>query len=347
MSTGRELAVPSGDCYVHVASTGPPLLVVIIDAEEEFDWNCYSRTAVDVSNIRQQVRAQRLLDRFGVVPTYMVDYSVASQAEGVAPLAEFLADGRCRIGAHLHSWITPPFEAEISQRTSFAGNLPAHLEFAKIESLTAVIERNFGVRPTIYRAGRYGLGPNTTEALRKLGYEIDCSVLPWVNLTFRHGPDFTRFGPTPFWLDADRTLLELPLTAGMVGLLDRLAIAPSVYPWIASPLASKMRIPGMLSRLRLLDRIPLTPEGTSIAEAQRVTRWLSAKGHRLFCISYHSSSLIVGHNPYVRSKTDLTVFLDWLERYLEFFFGEMGGAAATPHDIRALASAMIPAKDDD
>ena len=336
---GEALAAPSRDRYVQIPPDSPPLLLVFVDAEEEFDWNSYSRAATSVGNIRHQGRAQGLLERYGVVPTYMVDYPVASQAEGIAPLAEFLADGRCQIGAQLHSWVTPPFEETISHRSSFAGNLPVALEFAKIKCLTDVIEQNFGVRPTVYRAGRYGFGPNTAQSLRRLGYQIDCSILPWVNLESRQGPDFSRFGTTPFWIDAARSLLELPLTAGMVGLLDRLSIASAVYPWAASPLAAKLRIPAVLSRLRLLDRIPLTPEGTSLAEAQRVTRWLSGQGHRLFCISYHSSSLVVGQTPYVRSAADLTAFLDWLERYLEFFFGEMGGKAATPHDIRALASA--------
>jgi len=341
MTGDRELATPPPDRHIRIPTTAPPLLLVIVDAEEEFDWKSYRRTAISVGNIRAQTRAQELLGRFKVVPTYMVDHPVASQVEGIAPLAEFLADGLCQIGAQLHSWVTPPFEEEISPRTTFAGNLPAALEFAKLETLTAAIENGFGVRPTIYRAGRYGFGPNTTEALRRLGYQIDCSVLPGINLKPRQGPDFSRFGTEPFWLDQDRTLLELPLTAGMVGLLGRSAIAPALYPWIASPLAAKMRIPAILSRSRLLDRIPLTPEGTTLAEAKKVTRWLWARGHRTFCVSYHSSSLIVGGTPYIRTEADLAIFLGWLEGYLEFFFGEMGGQAATPHDIRNLALASV------
>ena len=338
-SPPEKLTLPAKDCYVQIDSANPPLLLVIVDAEEEFDWNSYSRTATSVSNIRRQVLAQRVLERFGIVPTYMVDYPVASQAEGIAPLAELLAQGRCGIGAQLHSWVTPPFDEDISHHTSFAGNLPKALERAKIETLTDTIQRNFGTRPTIYRAGRYGFGPNTAATLRDLGYEIDCSILPWINLESRQGPDFSGFGTTPFWLDCQRRLLELPLTAGLVGALDRLGLAASVYPRVASPLAARLRLPAVMSRLRLLDRIPLTPEGTTQAEARRVTRWLAAKGHRLFCISYHSSSLVVGGTPYVRSPADLAAFLQWLEHYLEFFFGEMRGKAATPQGIRALALA--------
>ena len=335
----ERLTPPPRERLIRIDPASPPLLLVIVDAEEEFDWNSYSRTATSVSNIRQQVLAQRVLERFGIVPTYMVDYPVASQPEGIAPLAALLAQGRCGIGAQLHSWVTPPFDEDISHHTSFAGNLPKALERAKIETLTEAIEAHFGTRPTIYRAGRYGFGPNTAETLLDLGYEIDCSILPWINLESRQGPDFSSLGTTPFWLDAERRLLELPLTAGLVGALDRMGLADTVYPRIASPLAARLRLPAVMSRLRLLDRIPLTPEGTTLAEARRVTRWLAAKGHRLFCISYHSSSLMIGGTPYVRSLGALEIFLQWLEGYLEFFLGEMGGKAATPGGIRALALA--------
>lgn len=333
------LATPPKDRFVEIPPDGPPLLAVIVDAEEEFNWRTYSRDQTSVTNIRQQVVAQRLFEPFAVVPTYMVDYPVASQRDGIAPLAELLRDGRCAIGSQLHSWVTPPFDEDISARTSFAGNLPKALEFAKIRRLTMAIEDNFGIPSKAYRAGRYGMGPNTAEALLALGYEIDCSVLPWVDLNPRQGPDFSSFGTTPFWLDGNRSLLELPLTAGLVGLFGKLGLAAPLYPRIASPSAEKLRIPAILSRLHLLDRIPLTPEGTTLAEAQRVTRWLLAQGHRVFCVSYHSSSLVVGHTPYVQSQAELSRFLGWLQGYLEFFFGEIGGRAAVPDDIRALALA--------
>lgn len=330
-------AVPPQDRSVRLAAATPPLLLVIVDAEEEFDWTSYRRDAVSIGNIAQQIKAQSVLDRFGVVPTYMVDYPVASQADGIAPLAEFLADGRCRIGAQLHSWVTPPFDEDISPHTSFAGNLPWELERAKIEKLSTAITIGFGAKPTIYRAGRYGFGANTADSLRALGYQIDCSILPWVNLTSRHGPDFSAFGPSPFWLDPQRRLLELPLTAGLVGLADRLGLAAAFYPWIVSAWATRLRLPAVMARLHLLDRIPLTPEGTTLAEAKRVTRWLAAQGQQLFCVSYHSSSLLVGGSPYVRTSGELDTFLHWLEGYLDFFFDEMGGKATTPQDFHALA----------
>lgn len=319
-----------------------PQLVVIVDAEEEFQWGDYSRSATSVENIRHQHLAHRIYERYGVAPTYVVDYPVASQPNGFGPLRDLLQDGYCQIGAQLHPWVTPPFEEEVGARTSFACNLHKELEFAKLRNLTAAVQDNFGVRPLVYRAGRYGFGSNTSAALAALGYRVDCSVLPYIDLRPRHGPDFQQVGGTPFWLDEARTLLELPCTVGLVGLLGRLNVAPQLYSLASSLIGTRLRLTAILARSRLLDRIPLTPEGTSIDEAKRMTRWLLDRGLRVFNISYHSSSLVPGHTPYVRTVADRDALLGWIDEYLGFFFGEIGGRAATPDLLWGTATRLFP-----
>ena len=53
-----------------------------------------------------------------------------------------------------------------NDRNSFAGNLPATLVDAKFAQIKDAISDNFGVEPKIYRAGRYGIGPDTARILR-------------------------------------------------------------------------------------------------------------------------------------------------------------------------------------
>jgi hypothetical protein len=275
-----------------------------------------------------------------LIPTYAVDYPVASQKDGYLPLLEFLRDGSCQIGAQLHPWVTPPLRETISERNSFPGNLPYELELAKLRQLTETISDNLGVQPKLYRAGRYGAGPNTAEILRQLHYEIDCSVLPHADLTYGAGPDYRAFYTAkPYWFGQGRSLLELPVTVGMAGLLAPLGSA--LYPSISSPLGRTLRAPGILARLRLLDRIRLTPEGTSLEEAKRVTRSLLRRnGQRVFVLTFHTPSLEPGHTPYVQTRDDLDRFLAWIEEYLSFFFGEIGGVPATPAQVRESALAM-------
>ena len=305
----------------------PPTLLVTIDTEEEFDWSTFSSEAVSVTNLRHLVRAQRIFDRHGVVPTYLVDYPVVAAPEAARPLREILADGRCEIGAHLHPWVTPPIEEEVCTRNSFACNLPPDLERRKLETLTTAIEEAFGVRPLTYRAGRYGIGPRTLPHLAGLGYRIDCSVVPWHDYGPKGGPDFTGIPASPYWVGDEPPLLEIPFSVGIVGRLARWA--GWLYPRISTPAARRAKLTAICATFGLLDRIRLTPEGITLDEAKRLTRALAAGGHKLFQISYHSPSLEPGFTPYVRNRADLATFLSWLDGYLDFFFGEMRGLSST------------------
>ena len=92
-------------------------------------------------------------------------YPVVTRDIGSAFLSECPKDGRCQIGAQLHPWVTPPFDEIVNPHNSFACNLPPSSEFAKPKTLTEALSKRFGVRPATYRAGRYGIGPNTVKAL--------------------------------------------------------------------------------------------------------------------------------------------------------------------------------------
>jgi hypothetical protein len=52
-------------------------------------------------------------------------------------------------------------------------------------------------------------------------------------------------------------------------------------------------------------------------------------------------SLTVQLGPYVRNIADLRAFLRRIEQYFEFFMGELGGRAATPFEVKAVAEQYI------
>src|SRR5258706_11442086 len=242
------------------------------------------------------------------------------------PVRDLHADGRCRIGAQLHAWVTPPFTEEVTVRNSFAGNLPRELERAKLERLVAAIEDNLGVRPTSFTAGRYGIGASTQGLLEELGFRIDSSVRPYTEYLDQGGPDFRHCDARPYWVGpADRPLdhplgrrlLDLPPTVGLCGLLA----GRGLFDLLQSGLARRLRLPGLFARARLLERIALTPEGLSTAELRRLTSAMIGAGHRIFVMSYHSPSLVPGNTPYVATARELAAFLDRLDAYLAFFLG--------------------------
>ncbi|MDX6749973.1 polysaccharide deacetylase family protein [Geminicoccaceae bacterium 1502E] len=316
-----------------------PQLCVVVDTEEEFDWGTpFSREATAVSAMRHQEPAQRLFERFGIVPAYMITWAVASQAEGRQPLREFLAAGACEVGAHLHPWINPPLLEPVSRSNSYAGNLPPALELAKLRLLTSCIEQELGVRPVLYKAGRYGLGPHTAEALEQLGYKVDLSALPHHDLRADGGPDYRFLDATPFRFGPSGRLLELPMTVGFSGVLRRHGA-----PWFESAtrgLGRRLRVGGVLARSGLIERIRLSPEGIDHRAHRRLVRALLDGGQRLFSLTYHSPSLMAGCTPYVRDAAGLERFTDTIERFLDFFMGELGGEATTPTRLAAEAEAL-------
>jgi hypothetical protein len=311
-----------------------PTLMVLIDTEENFDWSKpLARENTDVTAMRAQVKAHRIFDKFGIKPVYVADYPVVSQNDGVQPLRELFDDGKCVIGAHLHPWVNPPFDEVVCNINSYPGNLPAVLEREKLRCLTETIGEQFGERPVVYKAGRYGVGFNTSSILDELGYEIDTSVLSRTDLSDEDGPNFSHCSGDPYWFGTNRRLLEIPMTAGYVGALR--GAGPYLRQFLTSSPSQALHLSGIFSRLGLFERIVLTPEGITWQEHQRLTHALHKAGQRVFSFTYHSPSLALGYTPYVQSERDLAGFLDKFERYFDFFFGELGGRAATPTEIRA------------
>jgi hypothetical protein len=311
-----------------------PELLVVVDTEEEFDWSKpFSRANVATNSIPAQARAHEVYDRFGLVPTYVVDYPVATDEEAVRFLRGLRDAGKAEIGAHLHPWVTPPHLEEVDAFNSYHCNLAPELERAKIEALTGIIEKNFRERPTVFKAGRYGFGPNTLGVLADLGYRVDCSFVPHTDLSGDGGPDYRGTLDRPHWLDEGRGLLEVPLSVGFLG---RLAAHGARAGWLFdSPGAGRLRVPGVLARAGLVARSRLTPEGTPVAEQCRLIEAMAAAGHRIFSLTYHSPSLEPGHTPYVRDEADLVRFLADIETVLTFFRDRIGGRFTTLSQVRS------------
>lgn len=305
-----------------------PQLVVVVDTEEEFDWTRpFSREATATRSIPAQAAAHAIYDRLGVVPTYVIDYPVATDPEAVRFLRGLREDGRAEIGAHLHPWVTPPHVEEVNRRNSYHCNLPADLERAKIEAITQAIAESFGERPTVFKAGRHGFGANTARVLAELGYKVDCSRLPHTDLRGDEGPDFRDTPSEPYWLDRPGGLLEVPLTIGYIG---RLAPLGPRLDWLFdNGAAARLHIPGILARTDLVARSRLTPEGVPVAEQCRLIEAMARRGQRVFSLVYHSPSLAPGNTPYVRDEAELAAFLNGLEVVLRFFRDRIGGCFTT------------------
>ena len=78
------------------------MLVVVVDTEAEFDWEvARPRRARGVSSVKCQDRAQRIFERYGVRPTFVLDFPVSSTPEAFEFIGDLHRSGACEIGAHL------------------------------------------------------------------------------------------------------------------------------------------------------------------------------------------------------------------------------------------------------
>jgi hypothetical protein len=320
---------------VEIAANRPPMLLVVVDTEEEFDWTKpFSRTNVSTETLVCQHAAQDILSRYCLTPTYVIDYPVAA-SPAMRVLRELKDSGRCQIGTHQHPWLSPPYEEEVVVFNSYPGNLPPDLERRKLERLTIAVERASGDAPTVYKAGRYGIGPATAAILTELGYKIDISLVPHTDFRADGGPNFCGLGDRPFWFGPDSGLLEIPLTRGFTGRARR--TGPLLYPILLGNPLRHAHAAGLARRLGLLQRVGLSPEGFSVDQQCRLLRTMYAAGHRVFMLTYHSPSLVPGHTPYVRSAEDLEHFLETLDFVIRFFMEVLSGVPATPFDILEIA----------
>lgn len=313
-----------------------PKFLIFVDTEEEFDWTRpQARENTSTAHVPAIAEGQRRLADGGARPAYMVDWPIARDPLAREMLGGFAAAREADVGLQLHPWVNPPFDEDIHRFNSFAGNLPPALEERKLTMLRDEVACGFGVSPMCYRAGRYGVGPNTAAILERLGIGMDVSARAAFSYREQGGPDFSRHGVWPYWAGPSRNLLEVPLGVSHLGLLGPSAPATLLR-------LGEGRLRGLFARLGLLARVPLTPEGTSAAEAVCAIDRLVADRVPVLSFSFHSPSLEPGHTPYVRDQADLVTFWRWWDAVFERMARHGVGGGSVGEVLAAARSAKRP-----
>jgi len=299
-------------------------LAITIDTEED-DWGDYRTSGQRVENARRIPRLQRLFEEFGVIPTYLVTYSIAADDAARSILRPIAEAGGCEIGAHCHPWNTPPIAAaRVPARDSMLCNLPVDVQIAKMRCLHETLQNAFGQPPTSFRCGRWGFGREIASHLIDLGYTIDSSVTPYMDWTSSDGPNFSNIPPRPYLLAvsgasnnaAGRPLLEVPVTIGF--LRSCFALSNAILRSASRPPLKQLRVTGILDRFNLVSKVWLSPEESTAEQMIALTKRVLEQNCEILNLTFHSPSLLAGATPFVRTKSDEDQFLDRLRRYLMF-----------------------------
>ena len=326
-STDSMLDVPHRTALAHFPDEFGQRFLLTVDTEEEFDWNApFRREGHTLHHIPQITRFQAFCEERGVSPVYLIDWPIASDQGAVEIIGDAVKRGKAEVGIQLHPWVNPPFGEDVNDHNSYPGNLPPDIEAAKFTKLHELIEASFGTKPLIYRAGRYGLGPASGAMLKQAGVKVDTSVRSRFDYTSQSGPDFSRHPLEPYWVGEERDLLELPVTTVYWGILRQFGI----------PLQRMQRhmptLYSAFSRLRLLERIALTPEGVTAEEAIRGVDIALDQGLPLLVLSFHSPSLAPGFTPYAKNDRDVAAIYDWFDQVFAYL-AKRNTAPSTLSDI--------------
>ncbi|HEV2671127.1 MAG TPA: hypothetical protein VGU74_08555 [Gemmatimonadales bacterium] len=319
------------------------LLIISIDTEED---NWYrSRDGVSVGNIRELPRLARFFERLNVQPTYLVNYQVAIDPCSAAIVREVSSAGsRAEIGAHLHPWNTPPLDEAFVPRNSMLKNLPADLQQAKLNRLTQALEQALDCTPRVFRAGRFGVGPETVGALLRCGYRVDSSVTPFWNWeSYDEGPSFVgapigvyRLAPGEDVRRPSRAgaLIEIPLSYGFSR--GPFSFWDPARRLLESEALRWLHLAGIADRTGLARRTVLCPELASARDMLTLSRRLLEHGAQHLQIFFHSPSLTPGLSPFVTSPADVAHLYDTIEAYLDGVAGFTDVRFATISEAAAL-----------
>jgi hypothetical protein len=282
--------------------------IVTIDTEED-DWAQYARTGSSVTNTGRIAALQVIFDRFGVRPTYLVTYPVATDSQSVMILRRILDAGRCEIGMHCHPWNTPPLSPP-SERTdgrmSMLCNLPEDVQRAKLSCLAETIAKNFGVGPVSFRAGRWGFDASTARCLPAVGVSVDSSITPYTDWGAYGGPDHSDYTPRPFryWPIAppsplgESAISSIPASIGY--LQANFAARYRLDRRLSGPLSRRLRIKGVLDRAGILSKVWLSPEFSSVRQMVGLIDRMERERFPCVNMTFHSPTLIGGLTPLLK-----------------------------------------------
>ncbi len=296
-------------------------LVVTVDVEED-QWGITPPRYATVHNVARLPTLQQLLDEFGIIPTYLLTYPVVADPHAVATLRGILDGGGCEIGTHCHPWNTPPYEECLNKHNSMLCNLPPTLQFEKLQRLHEAIEANFEMTPIVFRSGRWGFDAEVAKNIVRLGYRIDTSITPYTSWAQESGPDFSYVSPQPYtFTQASSTsrnpsgaLAVIPVSIGY--LHGEFQACAKLSQKLRSGSLRGLKLAGLLSRLHLLRKVWLSPEMETPVRMMQLVRQMRNQGYEVLNLVFHSSALMGGCGPFVRTQAEEQRFLKKLGSFL-------------------------------
>ncbi|MFC4590301.1 polysaccharide deacetylase family protein [Sphaerisporangium corydalis] len=302
-----------------------PSFIITIDVEADDCWG--DQTSIRTANAAHLPRFQALCERYGLRPTYLVDWAMARDPAFQRFGRSLTERGAGEIGMHLHAWTTPPLvplTAADHRFKPFLTEYPEDVMAAKVETATRILTQTFGVAPVSHRGGRWALDETYARVLVGHGYLADCSVTPLVSWAGTLGApggaglrDYSAFPARPYFLH--------PADIGRAGDSPLLEVPMTIVPRRHGPLAARAgrllrrgRVTRRAARLLFPETVWMRPDGRNRrAMAEALLR--DDRDHVEFML--HSSELMPGGSPCFRTPRSVEA----LYRDMESLFSAAAG----------------------
>ncbi|MDR0239359.1 MAG: hypothetical protein LBI88_03885 [Deltaproteobacteria bacterium] len=312
-------------------------VIVSLDVEEEGLFSGrYATDGCTAHNVSLLPRLAPLTRELGFPLSLLCTHAVFMNPDARVTLARMRDSLGAEIGAHLHHWNTPPLGPETSPPIP-ADQLDADLLRARLRSLLRAGQDFQGEALQVFRMGRWDLKAAIRPLLAAEGIRVDSSVCPL--RAFKNGPDHFLAPVDPYW--AENGLLEVPITQ------------IALHPWLPPALHAIARALPAQRGQRLLDNfhfwgaLSANPVWHSATVMRLAARWHVARGGTVLCLFWHSSEMMPGASPRIRTQEDADALLvrvyDFL-RWLKESYGALGVTLASlAHDPSAHGFPARPA----
>lgn len=295
--------------------------IITVDTEGDNLWKPVIESTgmrkITVKNADYIERFQILCEKYHFIPTYLVDYEMASAESFTGMAKERLGEGKCEIGMHMHAWNTPPIVDLKYKRGShnpYAGDYAHSVMWKKLKLMTEILWNAFGTKPVSHRGGRWYIDPWYVHALQKLEYIADCSVTPGVSWKNHigyecYGNDYKKYPREAYYMSGKYLhkkrktgILEVPPTIMDYPLKNKISEA------VKRPMAYEE----IMSR-----KMWLRPNGNNLEDMIRIIRYSEKRRSDYLEFMIHSSELMPGGSPTFVSKKSIERMYSHLETVFE------------------------------
>lgn len=280
--------------------------LITIDTESDNQW--VEKSTLTAQNARFIPRFQDLCEKYGFLPVYLTDYTMANDDYYCGYMKEKLKDGLCEIGMHLHAWDTPPVhQLDGAIQKPYLIEYPLDVMSEKIKTITNKLEDVFQVKMKSHRAGRWAMNEEYAHFLIQNGYSVDCSVTPgisWKNQlgAVGGGSDYSCKPQQPYYLDEEQHLLEVPMTIRKLRIMEK---------WLDRGWRGFLR--GAKNCL-LGKSVWMRPSISNEVEMTALLDCIKAENSEYLEFMMHSSEFMPGGSPYYSTKGEIDSLFLQLDR---------------------------------